>query len=83
MTIDDQFPAFIGFSQADAFDYLHQFGPRVDVRRQEDEVCEYRAHLQQGGFWTSRIGHSKRSGAAFCVPNRREREGSVWKSPVR
>jgi len=52
MTIDDQFPAFIGFSQADAFDYLHQFGPRVDVRRQEDEVCEYRAHLQQGGFWT-------------------------------
>ncbi len=52
MTIDDEFPALVWFSQADALDYLRRFDPSVDMQRHECELRECRERLQQAGFST-------------------------------
>lgn len=52
MTTDDEFPALVWFSQADALAYLHQLDASIDVERQEAELRECRERLQQAGFAT-------------------------------
>ena len=52
MTIDDEFPTLVWFSQADAFAYLRQVDPGFDAERHESELRECRQRLQQEGFST-------------------------------
>jgi DNA-binding CsgD family transcriptional regulator len=52
MTTDDEFPALVWFSQADALAHLREFDASVDVERHECELRECRERLQQAGFST-------------------------------
>ncbi|RDU98079.1 helix-turn-helix transcriptional regulator [Trinickia dinghuensis] len=52
MTINDEFPALVWFSQGDAVAYLHQVEPTLAPDRHECELRECRERLQQAGFST-------------------------------
>jgi DNA-binding CsgD family transcriptional regulator len=52
MTTDDEFPALVWFSQADALAYLKQLDANVDTERRESELRECRERVQQAGFST-------------------------------
>jgi len=52
MTIDDEYPALVWFSQADALAYLREIDPGIDLAAHEAQLRECRERLRQAGFST-------------------------------